>query len=243
MVLFGNDCWCGVFWFEWLGWYVYVVVVWCDVFGIYWFELEKKYIVGVDVMLELEEGVCFVVQVVEYVFKDVLVDVLYKLVYLLVEVDYVYCFKLLLDFVIVYVMIQVLYYWLFYVESVVYLLDVECVGVVFVSWYELFFCLVLDDEQWYGIFDDVICWLGVICGMGFDVLYFLFIYLIGCINCKGCNNSLCVEVDDFGSLYVIGVVEGGYDVIYLQFGMLEDFCCLVCVVCEKGLELVLDFVI
>lgn len=79
--------------------------------------------------------------------------------------------------------------------------------------------------------------------MGFDVFYFLLIYFIGCIYCKGCNNFLCVEVGDFGSLYVIGSEEGGYEVIYFELGDCEDFCWLFVVVCEYGMELVLDFVI
>lgn len=79
--------------------------------------------------------------------------------------------------------------------------------------------------------------------MGFDVIYFVFVYLIGMINWKGCNNMFVVEVGDLGLLYVIGVVEGGYDVIYFDFGMEQDFCFFVCVVRKEGFEVVLDFVL
>lgn len=161
-------------------------------------------------------------------FKDVLFDDCFMLIGVFVFVD----------------VFVVLCYCLFVMYDVmIYLVDVECCKVCFLSWYEMFLCLVSDDLYWYGMFDDVIVYLLCICDMGFDVLYFLLIYLIGMFVCKGCNNSLIVGFDDVGSLYVIGLFDGGYMVVYLQFGMFELFCVLVDVVCGYGFEIVFDFVI
>lgn len=111
------------------------------------------------------------------------------------------------------VIVQVSHYRLFYIESVAYPLDVECTDAAFASWYELSPCSALDDEQRHGMFDDIIRRLGVIHGMGFDILYFPLIRPIGRTSYKGRSNSLRAKPDGSGSPYTIGATEGGRDAV------------------------------
>lgn len=114
-------------------------------------------------------------------------------------------------------------------------------------WYEMFLCLIggWDDDGnlVYGIFVIVVVEFLCIVGMGFDVVYLLLIYLIGKVYCKGCNNLFIVVLIDVGLLWVIGSDEGGYDIVYFSLGIIDDFDDFVFVVCDLGMEVVLDLVL
>lgn len=243
MVPLGNDRWRGAFRPERLGRHRYAIGAWRDAFGTYRSELEKKHTAGVDVTLELEEGARLVAHAADHAPKDAPVDALHKLAHLLADADAAHRLTLLLDPATARVMAQASHYRPFYVESVAYPLEVERGGAAFASWYELFPRSASGDERRHGTFDDVIRHLGVVRGMGFDVLYFPPIHPIGHTNRKGRNNSLRAEADDPGSPYAIGAEEGGHDAIHPQLGTLEDFRRLRDAAREKGLELALDFAI
>jgi starch synthase (maltosyl-transferring) len=122
-------------------------------------------------------------------------------------------------------------------------LDVDRPQAAFASWYELFPRSVSKEQGGHGRFIDVIERLPGIRAMGFDVLYFPPIHPIGVTNRKGRNNSLNVGPDDLGSPYAIGSAEGGHDAVHPALGTLEDFRQLVTAARENGLEIALDYAI
>ncbi|MCY1198520.1 Alpha-1,4-glucan:maltose-1-phosphate maltosyltransferase [compost metagenome] len=113
----------------------------------------------------------------------------------------------------------------------------------FSSWYELFPRSQSPEPGRHGTFGDVIARLPDVRAMGFDVLYLPPIHPIGQRNRKGRNNSLRAEPDDVGSPYAIGAAEGGHDAIEPRLGGLEDFLALVEAARGHGMEVALDFAI
>ncbi|WP_447919858.1 alpha-1,4-glucan--maltose-1-phosphate maltosyltransferase [Achromobacter aegrifaciens] len=111
------------------------------------------------------------------------------------------------------------------------------------SWYELFPRSQSMEPGRHGTFDDVIARLPDVREMGFDVLYLPPIHPIGQRNRKGRNNSLRAAPDDVGSPYAIGSAKGGHDAIEPQLGGLDDFLRLVEAAGAHGMEVALDFAI
>ena len=124
-----------------------------------------------------------------------------------------------------------------------YPLWVDRAQACFSSWYELFPRSQASEPGRHGTFDDVIARLPDVRAMGFDVLYLPPIHPIGQRNRKGRNNSLRAGPGDVGSPYAIGAAEGGHDAIEPQLGSLEDFLRLVGAAREHGMEIALDFAI
>ena len=121
--------------------------------------------------------------------------------------------------------------------------DAERSGAGFAAWYEVFPRSMSDDPSRHGTFRDVERHLPRVRAMGFDVLYFPPIHPIGRINRKGPNNTLTPAEGDPGSPYAIGSVEGGHDALHPELGTLEDFRHLVAAAAEHGLEIAIDFAI
>lgn len=111
------------------------------------------------------------------------------------------------------------------------------------AWYELFPRSQAREPGRHGTFDDVIERLPDIREMGFDVLYLPPIHPIGLRNRKGPNNSLIAGPDDVGSPYAIGSADGGHDAIEPKLGSLQDFLRLVRAAEDHGMEMALDFAI
>jgi starch synthase (maltosyl-transferring) len=120
---------------------------------------------------------------------------------------------------------------------------VDRVRARYASWYEMFPRSAGTVEGQSGTFDDVIGRIPTIANLGFDVLYFPPIHPIGRVNRKGKNNSLRAGPEDPGSQYAIGNETGGHDAIEPSLGSLEDFHRVVQAAAAHGMEVALDFAI
>jgi starch synthase (maltosyl-transferring) len=103
----------------------------------------------------------------------------------------------------------------------------------FCAWYELF-------PRSYGGFRAAAKDLPRIAGMGFDIVYLPPIHPIGATFRKGPNNSLSVDPDDVGSPWAIGSSQGGHDAIAPELGTTKDFAAFVKTAAKNGLEVALD---
>ncbi|MEZ4532664.1 MAG: maltotransferase domain-containing protein [Thermomicrobiales bacterium] len=113
----------------------------------------------------------------------------------------------------------------------------------YAAWYELFPRSAGTVHGKSGTFDDVIDRLDYIQELGFDTLYFPPIHPIGHTNRKGPNNTLNAGPHDPGVPYAIGSEAGGHDAVEPSLGTLEDFRRLVEIARSRDIELVLDFAI
>ena len=113
----------------------------------------------------------------------------------------------------------------------------------FSAWYEIFPRSQSGDPNRHGTFRDVVARLPEIRGLGFDVLYFTPIHPIGTTNRKGKNNTLKAEPGDVGSVYAVGSEEGGHEAVHPELGTLDDFRQLVGATHAHGMEIALDFAI
>jgi starch synthase (maltosyl-transferring) len=120
---------------------------------------------------------------------------------------------------------------------------VDRVRARYAAWYELFPRSAGATPGQSATFDDVIARIPTIAGLGFDVLYFPPIHPIGRINRKGKNNSLKAGPADPGSPYAIGNEDGGHDAIEPSLGTFEDFRRVVETAARYGMEIALDFAI
>jgi starch synthase (maltosyl-transferring) len=120
---------------------------------------------------------------------------------------------------------------------------VDRVRARYAAWYELFPRSAGRVEGQSGTFQDVIQRIPSIAALGFNVLYFPPIHPIGRVNRKGKNNSLRALPDDPGVPYAIGNDLGGHDAIEPSLGTLEDFKRVVEVAALNGMEIALDFAI
>ena len=117
---------------------------------------------------------------------------------------------------------------------------VDRVRARFASWYEMFPRSAGTNPNASATFKDVERHLPRIRDMGFDVLYFTPIHPIGKTNRKGRNNTLNAQPDDPGVPYAIGSEEGGHDAIEPGLGTVDDFRELVAKAADHGLEIALD---
>ena len=111
------------------------------------------------------------------------------------------------------------------------------------AWYEIMPRSQSSVPGKHGTFEDCIRRLPDIAGMGFDVLYLLPIHPIGRTNRKGRNNAVKAKPRDPGSPYAIGSHEGGHDAIHPELGTLDDFARLARAASEHGMEIALDFAV
>jgi starch synthase (maltosyl-transferring) len=111
------------------------------------------------------------------------------------------------------------------------------------AWYEMMPRSQTPVAGAHGTLSDCIRRLPDIAALGFDVLYLTPIHPIGRINRKGRNNALQAEPGDPGSPYAIGSSEGGHDSVHPELGTLDHFRALVKACAEHGLEIALDFAI
>jgi len=237
----GNNGWGGQFSVPTQGLYRFCIEAWVDQFASFTYELEKKFLAGVPVSLELQEGR----NQVQLAFERSEGDVREQLIALhqrlcgLLETEQVQLFLAADSAALMAEADHRPYLSL----SPEYPLDVERSLAQFASWYELFPRSITDDARRHGTFNDVHSRLSMIHDMGFDVLYFPPIHPIGRSFRKGRNNALSAGPDDPGSPYAIGSEEGGHDAIHSQLGTREDFRRLVTAAAEHGLEIALDFAI
>ncbi|WP_248804801.1 alpha-1,4-glucan--maltose-1-phosphate maltosyltransferase [Pseudomonas sp. MWU13-2100] len=237
----GNNAWQGRLRVGEQGRYAYRIEAWIDQFASFCYELEKKFVAGVAVDLELQEGRTQVLHAIERSHEEVAMSLtaLYEELLHLSSDGQVERFLKPATAV----LMRKADHHAYLSRSYDYPLDVERSLAQFASWYELFPRSVTERASRHGTFDDVHERLPMIRDMGFDVLYFPPIHPIGRSYRKGPNNALVAGPDDPGSPYAIGSEEGGHEAIHSQLGSREDFRRLVSAAAEHGLEIALDFAI
>ncbi|MPQ70402.1 MULTISPECIES: alpha-1,4-glucan--maltose-1-phosphate maltosyltransferase [unclassified Pseudomonas] len=237
----GNNAWQGRLRVGDQGRYVYRIEAWIDQFASFCYELEKKFVAGVPIDLELQEGRAQVLHAIERSHEEVamgLTALHEELLYLSNDGQVERFLKATTAR-----LMRKADHHAYLSRSYDYPLEVERSLAQFASWYELFPRSVTDRASRHGTFNDVHSRLPMIRDMGFDVLYFPPIHPIGRSYRKGPNNALVAGPDDPGSPYAIGSEEGGHEAIHSQLGSREDFRRLVSAAAEHGLEIALDFAI
>ncbi|WP_248747659.1 alpha-1,4-glucan--maltose-1-phosphate maltosyltransferase [Pseudomonas sp. MWU12-2037] len=237
----GNNAWQGRLRVGDQGRYVYRIEAWIDQFASFCYELEKKFVAGVPIDLELQEGRAQVLHAIERSQDDVAMG-LTALHEELLHLSNDGQVERFLKAATARLMRKADHH-AYLSRSYDYPLEVERSLAQFASWYELFPRSVTDRASRHGTFNDVHSRLPMIRDMGFDVLYFPPIHPIGRSYRKGPNNALIAGPDDPGSPYAIGSEEGGHEAIHSQLGSREDFRRLVSAAAEHGLEIALDFAI
>lgn len=238
----GNDRWRGQFPLTRLGRHIFAIEVWHDRFGSFVEEIGKKYEAGVDITLELAEGMALCAAAATR--ADGQGGILLKrLVADLEQMNDQEKRERLLDPATIAAMrSHEERRSLSRLESPAGV-DADRPAASFANWYEVFPRSQSFDENRHGNFQDVIAQLPRIQAMGFDVLYFPPIHPIGRTNRKGPNNTLKAGPKDPGSPYAIGAEEGGHDALHPELGTLQDFRELLDAAAQYGIEIALDFAI
>ena len=107
------------------------------------------------------------------------------------------------------------------------------------SWYE-FFPRSTGAPGEHGTFASSLPRLRYAANMGFDIVYLPPIHPIGRTNRKGPNNAPAAGLDDPGSPWAIGAVEGGHRAIHPALGTFDDFRAFLAEAGKLGVEVALD---
>ncbi len=240
MLPLGNDHWQAELTPPQVGMLHFMIEAWMDTWATYCDELNKKFLAGVPIELELREGERLIQDALEQAAPEH-IDMLQEILVQFAQTeDQTVRVNLLLRAATAHAMTLAgdrphL------CRSGCYRLDVERPLTEFANWYELF--PRSQRQEGHGTFDDVIQRLPDISRMGFDVLYFSPIHPIGLTHRKGPNNRLQAGPDDPGSPYAIGSEDGGHDAVHPLLGDLDDFRRLVEQARVHHLEIALDFAI
>jgi starch synthase (maltosyl-transferring) len=237
----GNDRWQAEFPLILLGRHEFVVATWRDLFETFRDEIAKKHAAGVDVTVELQEGVALVARFAQAAGTET-GSQLRTIAAGLEKADAASRREILLSAPVARLMAAADPR-AFAVESAAMPVDAERLEARFASWYEVFPRSLSDDPERHGNFDDVIRHLPRVAAMGFDVLYFPPIHPIGRKNRKGRNNTLTPSPEDPGSPYAIGNEQGGHDALHAELGDFDSFRRLREAAAAHGLELAIDFAI
>ncbi len=111
----------------------------------------------------------------------------------------------------------------------------------FSTWYEFFPRSAGSKEGRHGTFKDCEKHLQRIADMGFDTLYFPPVHPIGEKNRKGKNNTVTAKKEDVGSPWAIGSKLGGHKDLHPELGTLDDFKSLIKKANKVGIEVAMDF--
>jgi starch synthase (maltosyl-transferring) len=242
----GNDLWDATLYPTASGKHRLIVEAWIDEWGTYRNELIKKRDAGLDIALEIREGIQYLQQLVaansgqarHLKFTRALQGLCERIT---ASSTGEACAQLLdastatlaatlspRDFL----------------TRTAQTIEVDREIAAFASWYELFpRSEIAHPASTHGTFDDVIARLPTIHAMGFDVLYFPPIHPIGRTNRKGRNNALRAAPGEPGSPYAIGSSDGGHDAVHPELGGIEAFQRLRSAAQSYGIELALDFAI
>ncbi len=237
----GNDRWRAELSLARLGRHSFMIEAWIDVWGGFVRDLVKKRDAGVDLALEIREGMALVDaarshatgqvrQFIESEFARLSGETQDQKAAALLSPDLRRAMAEADEKS-------------FRAASAAQTIEVERQAARFASWYELFPRSETDDAGRHGTFRNVIRRLPDIARMGFDVLYFPPIHPIGEKNRKGRNNSVTAQAGEPGSPYAIGSRDGGHDAIHPQLGGIDDFRALIDAARAQGIEIALDFAI
>ncbi|MDB5393508.1 MAG: glgE [Rhodospirillales bacterium] len=236
-----NDRWRGEVLLQRLGLHSFAVEAWVDRWGGFVRDFVKKHNAGVDLTLDIREGLALIGDVAKRSVTSTS-ETLRKLaarieasapieqIHLLTQEE--------LSLAVAEAKIRP-----FRAVSFAQSIEVERQAAQYSNWYELFPRSQTEDVSKPGRLLDVIDRMPAIKRMGFDVLYFPPIHPIGRKNRKGRNNSLRAEAGDPGSPYAIGSAAGGHDAVDPELGTLEDFRTLVAEAKAHNMEIALDFAI
>jgi starch synthase (maltosyl-transferring) len=241
MQLVLNDRWQAEFPLKRMGRHEFAVEGWKNPFQIFRYEFTKKHEAGLDLRLEIQEGINLVLDALDNSPVELKQPLKKLFDRLTAEKDKQRTQTLLLSDTAE--LMAKADRRPHRVRSTVIPVDAERTAAGFASWYQVFPRSQSGDPDRHGTFDDVIGRLPAIKEMGFDVLYFPPIHPIGSTNRKGKNNTLTPGPNDPGSPYAIGSEAGGHDEIHPELGTFEDFRRLVDAAEEHGLEIALDLAI
>ena len=242
----GNDRWQAKFTVSILGRYLYKLQGWIDHFSTWQKDLEKKFNANVDISVELMIGLEWIEKAIQLQKNPELVDLFFSLKK---EKNKEKTYQLAID-----KRLSELMYGCFpnkrwVVESKVFSVVVDPIKAGFSSWYEMFPRSCAPENGVHGTFKDCEQFLPTIAQMGFDVLYLPPIHPIGHTNRKGKNNqpikyeksqSVSQTVNQPGSPWAIGSVEGGHYAIHSELGTVEEFEHLIEGAKKRGIEIALD---
>ncbi len=124
--------------------------------------------------------------------------------------------------------------------SAEYPLQVDAERARFSAWYELFPRSTVDGTDRHGTLADVIDRLPYVADLGFDVLYLPPVHPVGRSFRKGPNNTLDAGDTDVGSPWAIGASEGGHTAVHPALGTTDDVRRLASAAQDHGLALALD---
>ncbi|TWF58824.1 alpha-1,4-glucan--maltose-1-phosphate maltosyltransferase [Neorhizobium alkalisoli] len=241
MQLVANDRWKAEFPLKRLGRYEFAVEGWKNPFQIFRYEFTKKHEAGLDLRLEIQEGINLVLDALDHARGELKPQLQKLFDRLTAEQDKQRTQTLLMPETAE--LMAKADRRPHRVRSQVIPVDAERTAAAFASWYQIFPRSQSGDPNRHGTFDDVIARLPAIREMGFDVLYFPPIHPIGSTNRKGKNNTLTPGPDDPGSPYAIGSPDGGHADIHPELGTFSDFRRLVDAAADHGLEIALDLAI
>jgi starch synthase (maltosyl-transferring) len=229
----GNDSWHGAFVVQEKGFYTFTVIAWIDHFETWFDGFKKKAAAGVDVTLELQEGILFL--------KRLSNGKVPELENAIRELDTTY--ERAVEYIVDEAFAELVHHFPLIEFEARY--DKELKVVVehqkanYSTWYELFPRSASLDYK-HGTFKDVIRLLPRIESMGFDVLYLPPIHPIGKLNRKGKNNSVTANPDEPGSPWAIGSDEGGHKAVHKELGTLADYKTLISEAKKHGIDIALD---
>jgi starch synthase (maltosyl-transferring) len=241
MQLVANDRWKAEFPLKRMGRYEFAVEGWKNPFQIFRYEFTKKHEAGLDLRLEIQEGINLVLDALDHARGELKPQLQKLFDRLTAEQDKQRTQTLLMPETAE--LMAKADRRPHRVRSQVIPVDAERTAAAFASWYQIFPRSQSGDPNRHGTFDDVIARLSAIREMGFDVLYFPPIHPIGTTNRKGKNNTLTPGPDDPGSPYAIGSPDGGHADIHPELGTFSDFRRLVDAAADHGLEIALDLAI
>lgn len=241
MQLVLNDRWRAEFPLKRMGRHEFAVEGWKNPFQIFRYEFTKKHEAGLDLRLEIQEGINLVLDALDHASGDLKPRLQKLFDHLTAEQDKQRIQTLLLPETAE--LMAKADRRPHRVRSNIIPVDAERTAAAFASWFQIFPRSQSGDPNRHGTFDDVIARLPAIREMGFDVLYFPPIHPIGSTNRKGKNNTLTPGPTDPGSPYAIGSPDGGHADIHPELGTFEDFRRLVDAAEEHGLEIALDLAI
>jgi starch synthase (maltosyl-transferring) len=228
-----NDSWSASFPVTEKGFYVFSLIAWVDHFDTWHDGFKKKTTAGLDVSVEIQEGIVFLKKLSNG--KDERLEAAAKRL----QSDY----QQAIDYISSKEFGEIVHNYPLIEFPVMpqreWRVSVEHRKANFSAWYELFPRSASFDGK-HGTFRDVIRLLPRIASMGFDVLYLPPIHPVGKVNRKGKNNNVTASPGEPGSPWAIGSDEGGHKSIHPELGTLDEYRLLIAEAKKLGIDIALD---
>lgn len=238
-----NDRWAGAFYLPENTKYVYTIQAFPDDYATWVDEVQKKLGAGVDIHLEIQEGLHLIREVLGNASRTDQEQLEAAIQEAESAPAPAHAARILTDPDIAAIMTRNASRRFAQTYPKELVVTVDRVRARFAAWYEMFPRSAGTVPGKSGTFQDVIKQLPRIQAMGFDTLYFTPIHPIGRTNKKGRNNTLHGGPDDPGVPYAIGNEFGGHDAVDPNLGTLDDFDELVRQAEAHGLEIALDLAV